>query len=197
MERDWRLHAELDEPTWLGELLARQRAARLEHELEDALGSEVIATHDGATLFAYAHSRELIERVRGELEQLIAADERRASVDLSHWDESTRSWRDADAGAATAAPVPYDGPASETFVASIGRLANEDFERDVLERAAELGLRCEVARHPHLLTTQLAFTATGPPEALATLRSYVHDVAGMTIRADEAQLSPFGWWGVP
>ena len=69
------------------------------------------------------------------------------------------------------------------MVASSGRMVRAEVEQTMREWADKLGLQCETIEHPHLLTTQLAFTVTGPKrkvdefaqglraEELATMRT--------------------------
>lgn len=52
------------------------------------------------------------------------------------------------------------------------------------EWAQRLGLKCEVVEHPHLLTTQIAFTITGPHHKLEEFRRALQAEAWATIRAD-------------
>ncbi len=69
------------------------------------------------------------------------------------------------------------------MVASAGRMVRAEVEQTMRDWADKLGLKCEVIEHPHLLTTQVAFTVTGPKrkvdefaqglraEELATMRT--------------------------
>jgi hypothetical protein len=47
------------------------------------------------------------------------------------------------------------------MVASAGGMVREEFEQTMLDWAARLGLRCSIVEHPHMLSTQVAFTVTG------------------------------------
>jgi hypothetical protein len=72
---------------------------------------------------------------------------------------------------------------TRTMVASAGKLIRATFDQSMLDWAERLGLQCELIEHPHLLTTQVAFTVTGPKrkidefaeglkaEELATMRA--------------------------
>lgn len=69
------------------------------------------------------------------------------------------------------------------MVAGAGKEIRAEVEQTMREWADKLGLRCEVIDHPRLLTTQVAFTVTGPKgkidefteglraEELATMRT--------------------------
>jgi hypothetical protein len=48
------------------------------------------------------------------------------------------------------------------MVAISGKLVRREFEQTMREAAAQLGLKCEIVEHPHLVRTQVAFTVTGP-----------------------------------
>ena len=72
---------------------------------------------------------------------------------------------------------------TRTLVVSSGKQIRAEFEQSIREWADKLGLECSIIEHPHLLTTQLAFTVTGPKgkldefsrgmaaEELATIRT--------------------------
>lgn len=69
------------------------------------------------------------------------------------------------------------------MVVSSGKLIRVEFDQTMHDWAEKLGLECEIVEHPHLLTTQVGFTVTGPKrkidefaeglkaEELATMRT--------------------------
>jgi hypothetical protein len=57
--------------------------------------------------------------------------------------------------------------------------------------ADQLGLQCEVVEHPHLLTTQVAFTVTGPRRRIDEFAAALRGEEVATMRAErEVILSP-------
>src|SRR5262249_51931452 len=89
----------------------------------------------------------------------------------SHWDDEHEEWRQVDpppsdfTREALAREDEADGaPETRTLVATAGRLVRSDFEQSMSAWAARLGLDCRIVEHPHLLTTQVAFTVTGPKD---------------------------------
>src|ERR1035441_9862899 len=67
-----------------------------------------------------------------------------------------------DAGVQAAGDRAEGSVETRTMVASSGRLVRAEFEQTMREWAREFGLQCEVIEHPHLLSTQVGFTVTGP-----------------------------------
>ncbi len=67
-----------------------------------------------------------------------------------------------EADATEAADRDADAIETRTVVATSGRLVRAEFEQTMGAWADELGLECKIIEHPHLLTTQVAFTVTGP-----------------------------------
>ncbi len=55
------------------------------------------------------------------------------------------------------------GTETRTLVATVGREIREEVEQSMRNWADQLGLRCEIVEHPHLLNSQVAFTVTGSP----------------------------------
>jgi hypothetical protein len=59
------------------------------------------------------------------------------------------------------------------------------------EWAQRLGLECEVVEHPHLLTTQVVFTVTGPRRRIDEFVEGLRAEGWATIRTETAvMLSP-------
>ncbi len=51
---------------------------------------------------------------------------------------------------------------TRTLVASAGKLVRATLEQSMRDWAQKLGVQCTIVEHPHLLTTQVGFTVTGP-----------------------------------
>ena len=192
-DQDWRLHVELDGSAGRAALDRLLASARGEagSEVGPAVPSDVAITHDGNDkLFAYAATREAIMLTRATIEAVARRDGVNATSDVSHWDQDLDAWVQVDpplTGAAQReredAVRDSERPESRTMVVSSGRMVRAEVEVVMREWADKLGLRCEIIEHPHLLTTQLAFTVTGSKrkvdefaealraEELATMRS--------------------------
>jgi hypothetical protein len=171
-DQDWRLTAELDAADGRGALdglLGRFRGPDVVEEVESALPHDVVITHDGKLLFAYADSEDAIRAARRAIEQVLVRDGIDAKIVVSHWDEDHESWLQVDpppSAAETrieeAAERDADALQTRTLVASAGRLVRSSFEQSLLALADKLGIKCTIVEHPHLLTTQVLFTCTGP-----------------------------------
>jgi hypothetical protein len=188
-DQDWRLKAELDvesKGTALDHLLRSLRGGKAEVELPN----DVAITHDDNLLFGYAASKAAITATRAAIEAVLRRDGVKASINVSHWDETLDEWVQVDpplTGTAErsqqAAGRHAARPESRTMVASTGKLIRAEVEQTMRDWANKLNLQCEIVEHPHLLTTQVAFTVTGPrrkidefaeglrAEELATLRT--------------------------
>ena len=61
----------------------------------------------------------------------------------------------------------------------------------MLDWASTLGLQCEIIEHPHLLTTQVAFSVTGPRRKIDEFAEGLRAEEVATMRAErEVMLSP-------
>ncbi len=61
----------------------------------------------------------------------------------------------------------------------------------MLEWAAKLGVECKIIEHPHLLTTQVAFTVTGPRRKVEEFSQGLGAEERATIRTETGvMLSP-------
>jgi hypothetical protein len=192
-EEDWRLKVEVD---------ARSTGHQLDHLLRSVRGAsggsagagvphDVAITHDGdSRLFAYAAGKAALMAARAAIQAVLDRDGVTTSVEVSHWDEDLDEWVQVDppllGGAkrrAQEAAREAEQPESRTMVATTGRLIRRDVEETMRAWASKLNLQCEIIEHPHLLTTQVAFTVTGPKrkvdefadglraEELATMRT--------------------------
>ncbi|TMK23663.1 MAG: hypothetical protein E6G62_11300 [Actinobacteria bacterium] len=65
-----------------------------------------------------------------------------------------------------------------------GKLVRSSFEQSLLGWADKLGLKCTVAEHPHLLTTQVLFTCTGPKHKIDEFARALNAEGTATLRAD-------------
>ncbi len=99
-DQDWRLTAELDVdgPSWRARSAprARTRDRTSSEEIETALPHDVVVTHDGKLLFAYAASEEELRRARRVIEEVLRRDGIDARIVISHWDEDRDEWRQVD-----------------------------------------------------------------------------------------------------
>jgi len=193
-DQDWRLRVDVaDAPA----LHAHLRGAHhLESELEPLVGDDVVLSLDDRTLFAYANTREVIDRAREVIAQRIAQDGLSSTMQLCHWLEAIEYWHQVDPPAdeeerererAHAAEAHQEAQldsrvVTRTVAVTSGRLARS-FVVEALEAdARERGVEVSVVEHPHLLQTQIAFTLTGP-------KSEVDDVVtGLRERNDQLTL---------
>jgi hypothetical protein len=170
-DQDWRLKAELDTADTRGaldHLLGRVRGPDVAQEVEAAMGRDVVITHDGKLLFAYAETELALAGARTAIEGVLRSDGVNASICVSHWDEQLDDWRQIDPPLsgeakriADAAERDAEAVETRTMVASSGKLIRAEFEQSLRAWAEKLGLECTLVEHPHLLTTQVAFTVTG------------------------------------
>jgi hypothetical protein len=193
-DQDWRLTAELDVTDRRGaleRLLGSMREPEVVEEIETALPHDVVVTHDGRLLFAYAASEEEIRQARRVIEEVLRREAIDAQIVLSHWDEDLGEWRQVDpppaaeeAGREEAAERDAETLETRTLVASAGKLVRSSFEQSLLEWAEKLGIKCTIAEHPHLLTTQVLFTCTGPRHKIDEFARAIRAEGTATLRAD-------------
>jgi hypothetical protein len=200
-EQDWRMQAELDVPEAGGalrELIGRLRGPDVVEEIEAKLPRDVVVTHDGKLLFAYAADRTALAAARSAIEAVLAGDGIAASVRVSHWDDERERWLQIDPPPTaeeqqSAVAEERDASALETrtLVVSSGKMIRVEFEQNIREWAERLQLQCTIVEHPHLLTTQLAFTVTGPKYKLDEFARGLRAEERATIRTEGAvMLSP-------
>jgi hypothetical protein len=173
---DWRLRADFtvaDRHRVLGGLLDRLPRGKVIDDVEAGAPEDVVITHDGNTLFAYAADRELLSQARQAIEAAFAKDGVSASFLECRWDEELDDWRQVDppptdAAVRAADAQRRDGETVETrtLVASSGKWIRAELEQSMLDWAEKLGIECTIVEHPHLLTTQVGFTVTGPRHKL-------------------------------
>jgi hypothetical protein len=70
-------------------------------------------------------------------------------------------------------------------------MVRAEVEQSMREWADKLDLRCEIIEHPHLLTTQLAFTVTGPKRKVDEFAEGLRAEGTATMRTERAvMMSP-------
>jgi hypothetical protein len=198
-EQDWRLEGELDVGDARGalhELVGRFRGPDVVREIEAAVGHDVVITHDGRRLFAYAADETTLATARGAIEGVLARDGISASLRVSRWEDELDEWRQTDpplsaqeAQLADAARRDADAIEMRTLVVSSGKMIRGEFERSLSDWADKLGLECSIVEHPHLLTTQLAFTVTGPKRKIDEFSRGLSAEEWATIRTETAVMS--------
>jgi hypothetical protein len=200
-DQDWRLRAELDAVHTRGaldHLIGRVRGPDVIAEVGAAVPHDVVITHDGKLLFAYAASEAALTAARSAIETVLARDGLSASIFVSRWDQELDQWRQTepplaaeDELAQRAARRDAEAVETRTMVASSGRLIRASFEQTMLDWAERLGLQCKIIEHPHLLTTQVAFTVTGPKRKIDEFAQGLKAEELATMRAErEVMLSP-------
>ncbi len=193
-DQDWRLRAELDAADKRGaldHLLGRLRGPNVVEEVAAAVPHDVVITHDGQVLFAYAASESVLASARAAIEGVLEREGVGASIVVSHWDDTRDEWRQTDPPLsaearrlADAAERDADAIETRTLVASSGKLIRAEFEQSMEAWASKLGLRCEIIEHPHMLTTQVAFTVTGPRRRIDEFAEGLRDEEVATLRAE-------------
>jgi hypothetical protein len=192
-KQDWRLGVDIDVPDVgraLRDLIGRLREPTLVKEVEAQVPHDVVITHDGRRLFAYAADETVLRAARSAIETVLQRDGIDADVRVSNWNDELDCWRQTDPPPTTqekrlqdAADRDAEVVETRTLVASSGKLIREEFEQTMLKWAGKLDVSCQIVEQPHLLMTQVAFTVTGPKrkidefsqgltaEELATIRT--------------------------
>ncbi|HLH14448.1 MAG TPA: hypothetical protein VKV16_06630, partial [Solirubrobacteraceae bacterium] len=171
-DRDWRLQAQLlgEQPGGvLRELVGRLRQPDVVKEVEARVPHDVVVTHDGAQLFAYAADQSTLSQARRAIEAALGERGAEADVRVSRWDEELDRWLQVDPPPSADARRERERERRDaqtietrTLVASSGKLVRGEFEQTMRAWAQRLGIDCAIVEHPHLLSTQVAFTVTGP-----------------------------------
>jgi hypothetical protein len=188
-DQSWRLRAEP------GESEARRS---LEHVLASVRGQgggrsdpelprDVVVTHDGKTLFAYAASEASLKAARSAI-QLHAPQ---SSIVTSHWDEQLDQWLQVDPALTGPArqreeAVEQDAERVETrtLVTSAGKLIRAEVEASMQQWAQKLRLRVSIQEHRHLLTYQVLFEVTGPKRKIDEFAAGLNAEEHATMRAE-------------
>jgi hypothetical protein len=200
-DQDWRLKAEVntvDTRGALDRLLGRLRGPDLVGDVEATVSHDVVITHDGELLFAYGASEAALRSARAAIEGVLRRDELSASISISHWDREFDEWLQVEpplTGAAKRAEEAAEHDAEKvetrTMVASTGKLIRAEVEQTMRTWADKLNLQCEVFEHPHLLTTQVAFTVTGAKRKIDEFAQGLRAEELATMRTERAvMLSP-------
>jgi hypothetical protein len=199
-DEDWRLTAECDSELSRGgldRLLGRVRGGVVA-DVEAALPHDVVITHDGSKLFAYAAEEAVLLAARSAIEGVLLQDGLTAQIRVSHWDTQLDAWRQIDPplsgeAAAQEQAVERDAetPETATIVASAGKEVRASFESSLQAWAGQLGITCTIVEHPHLLTTQVAFNVTGPRRKIEEFREGLRAETIATMRAErQVMISP-------
>jgi hypothetical protein len=198
--QDWRLEVELDsadEGRGLDRLLHRVHgdSGRVESDVRSVVSHDVVVTHDGRLLFAYAAGPSALSEARRAIEDALRGDGHAPKMIVSHWNSNLDAWQRIDPppdGASAPDPRPRDDSelTTRTLVCTAGKVVRETLEQSMLKRARELGVECSVVEHPHLLTTQVAFTVTGPRRKVNEFREALAAEGFATIRADSLLMNP-------
>jgi hypothetical protein len=192
---DWRLQAELDVEDASGALhglLGRLRGGPdVVKDVESSVPHDVVVTHDGSLLFAYAAEEATIVAAREAIAGVLLRDGITAQLRVSRWDEERNRWQQTDPpptaderAADDAAQRADDAIETRTLVVSSGKMIRDEFEQSLRAWAAKLDLECEIIEHPHMLTTQLAFTVTGPKRKVDEFSQGLAAEERQTIRAE-------------
>jgi hypothetical protein len=200
-EQDWRLKVEFDEGEISGvlhRLVGRFRGPDVVKEIEATVPHDVVITHDGKLLFAYAASEAGLAAARSSIESVLLHDGIKASLRVSRWDNELDAWHQTDPPATAqeklteeAAYRDADAIETRTVVATSGKRVRAEFEQTMRNWADKLGVECKIVEHPHLLTTQVAFTVTGPKRKIDEFSQGLTAEGWAYVRADNTvMLSP-------
>jgi hypothetical protein len=200
-DQDWRVKAELDSNVDRGaldHLIGRTRGPDVVGEVGASVPHDVVITHDGKLLFAYAAAQASLTSARRAIETVLRSDGIGATISVSHWDRRFDKWLQVDpplTGEAKSTEEAAERDAekveSRTMVASAGKLIRVEIEQTMSEAADKLGLVLELHEHPHLLTSQVAFTVTGSRRKIDEFADDLRAVELATLRTERAvMLSP-------
>jgi hypothetical protein len=198
-DQDWRMKAELDVGDAAGalhELLGRLRGPNVVKEIEDTVPRDVVITHDGKLLFAYAADLATLTVARQAIETVLGGDGIVATIRIGHWDDEREQWLQTDPPlsaeeklADDAAERAAEALETRTLVVSSGKMVRAEFEQSMREWADRLELQCSIVEHPHLLTTQVAFTVTGPKHKIDEFSRGLKAEEWATIRTERWVMS--------
>lgn len=199
---DWCLTAELevgDKGGELHKLMTHLRGGEGDEvlgEVEAAVPHDAVITHDGKLLFAYAADEATIVAVRGAIESVLAREQITAHVCTSRWDQGLDRWLQTDppltgeqASAEQAREHEEEAQETRTMVASSGKLVRREFEQTMREAAESLGVECTTIEHPHLLSTQVAYTVTGPKRKVEEFARDLEAVGWAYVRTERAVMA--------
>jgi hypothetical protein len=189
-DQNWRLKADLGSAHDLDEFLDRVRS---EPAGDTQIAGDVVITHDGKDLFAYAASEGSIDSARAAIRSLT-----NARIVISHWEQSVDDWIQVDPPLSGEAKRreeagERDEGAQEhrTLVCSAGRMVRREIEQSMQESAGALGLKLQIIEHPHLLTCQVLFEVEGPKHKVDEFANGLKEEEMETIRTERAvMMSP-------
>jgi hypothetical protein len=194
--RDWRLRADVaarleDRRRLLSVLHRHLRDPGLLGELEVAIPGDTVMTHDAGSLFVYATDRALIGRAREAIEAVLAHDSVTGQFAVAHWSEQLDEWVDPEDHTANMSAHVQDAGRiqTRTLVASTGKEIRAEFEQSLQNWASELGLELQIVEHPHLLTSQVGFTVSGPARKLDEFAEGLRAEERATIRTERAVIT--------
>src|ERR1700691_18025 len=98
-EQDWRLQVVFeagDGGGALHRLVGRFRGPDVVKEIEATVPHDVVITHDGRRLFAYAASEAGLAAARSAIENVLRHDGIEAGLRVSHWDKELDTWHQTD-----------------------------------------------------------------------------------------------------
>jgi hypothetical protein len=200
-EQDWRLEAELDVSDLhygLRDLVGHLRDPQMVKEIASEVPHDVVITHDGSLLFAYAADKAVIDEARHAVCDVLRHDGVSANIRISYWNDELDCWRQTDPPPTAQQKQQQDSSDREsetvetrTLVASSGKLIRAEFERTMLDWADKVNVDCKIVEHPHLLTTQVAFTVIGPKRKIDEFSQGLKAEELATIRTEgRVMLSP-------
>jgi hypothetical protein len=154
-----------------------------------AVADDVAVTHDGARIYAYANTESAIRAARDAIDVALRADGVEADDCISHWQEDEWAQVDPPLTGAAAEQRERDRGAddqveTQTLVTRAGFAVEGGVEQAMTRWAEHLGIDCQVVEHRHLLSSQLAFTVTGPRKEIEEFRRALVAEGATTFRAD-------------
>jgi hypothetical protein len=96
MSDDWRLRIHVPETGRGRQLAESMEAAKLEHELAEALPDRVAVSHDEDDVFCYTATREDAERARDAAAAAAAQHGWEIETELARWHPVAEEWEDPD-----------------------------------------------------------------------------------------------------
>jgi hypothetical protein len=202
-DQDWRLKAELDRVEGpadrrrsLDGLLNHLRSPAIVREIEAGVPRNVVVTHDGKLLLAYAADEATIRAARSAIEGALHHDQLTARIYVSHWDHGLDDWRQIDPPLSgeqeqeqLAALKDAEAIETRTLVVKVGREIRTEFEQSLASWAQKLGVECKIVEHPHLLREQVGFTVTGPKRKIDEFAQGLTAEEWATIRTERAVIA--------
>jgi hypothetical protein len=196
-EQDWRLRVDLADAAGLHGRL--RDAHHFERELEPLVDPDVVLSCDEDTLFAYANTEAALAEVRRAVEHQLESEGASGKITVSHWDEDlgdVGDWHRVEPAEGSSELAVEDEERREhavdeeraervvtrTYAVTSGRLVRDYFEQTAADDAREAGVELSFTEHPHLLTTQIAFTLTGPSAEVDSVIANMKARAGAMTR---------------